>query len=183
MGWLWGTPMLILWLEYFRLKPFSQTANHGTPSLYWLALGSVACFVPLFLGAAYFRVSPNRSVRLLYERLGIRMFRRFATSGDLILRRVRRHAPGYRAIDSQPALEKYLDQSVTGERVHLCLFLLGLLSFALAIYLRWHVLALALCVGNVVANLYPCLLQRYNRARITTVRRRFQFKTPEHELQ
>ena len=76
-------------------------------------------------------------------------------------------------ISNDVELEEYLQKSIAGERGHLILFLLGTFSAFYAVYLGWYGWAAVLTFGNLIANLYPCILQRYNRARIATVKNRF----------
>jgi hypothetical protein len=105
----------------------------------------------------------------VYEALGVRTFRRLATNGDLINRVVRRHHPGYRVVRGPAALTQYFVGTSAGEKWHLVLLLMGTCTAAYAARIGWVPTAMFLTLTNIVFNLYPVLLQRYTRARITKI--------------
>ena len=55
------------------------------------------------------------------------------------------------------------------ERYHLVFLLIGFFSAVHALRIGWPGWALLLTASNVVFNVYPILLQRYNRLRVARV--------------
>lgn len=102
----------------------------------------------------------------LYERLGIRTFKKYMpTSGDLVMRHVWRKTRKVRGIDSLRRLER-------GTRLPEKLHLVGLFAFPIAGVLVDQI-GWANAI-NVVFNIYPIMLQRYNRIRYQGVLRRME---------
>ncbi|OGZ13300.1 MAG: hypothetical protein A3C93_00075 [Candidatus Lloydbacteria bacterium RIFCSPHIGHO2_02_FULL_54_17] len=107
-------------------------------------------------------LTPQPFEERLYELLGVRLFKRYLpTSGDLVMRCVWKT----RTLDStkKDALMKYANGfTVACELTHLagCAACVLYLSFFLATPL-WFVVT-----ANLLVNVYPVMLQRYNRARI-----------------
>lgn len=173
---VWMTSMLQFWgAASGPMKPFYYPQVDTAPGWFSFAIWTAASFVPyLFRPAGYFRTRSFERNRCLYERLGVRVFKRFASNGDYINRWVRQRYPSYRIVGRQQSIEAFLKQSIQGERWHLVLFLLGTFTQIYALRIGWYVWFLVLCAGNVVFNLYPILLQRYNRARVLALPRLMQ---------
>ena len=68
-------------------------------------------------------------------------------------------------------MDKLLANTRLGEWSHLALFVFGLVTTLYVLVIGWHAWAIWTAVSNVIANLYPALLQRYTRARLSKVRR------------
>ena len=110
---------------------------------------------------------------MIYRLLGVPLFKRYVpTSGDLVCRwRGQRLLPagGYSALKG---LRRYEQRARVIEWRHLG----GFLAMAAGIQLTSSVLdsvtVTLLWVFNLLVNLYPILLQRYNRLRIELVLRR-----------
>ena len=109
------------------------------------------------------------SARRLYGPLGVRLFKRIAPNGDLVNRLARRRYPGYRVLGGRADLPGFLEGTRSGERGHLVFLLMGLFTAVYAARIGWHRWALFLTLGNTAFNLYPVMLQRYNRARIRII--------------
>jgi len=174
MAAFWITPMVQFWAAVFGpLRPFSYPDGDLAPPLHWMVAGVAFCFLPCLLPRAYYRVAPAHRARRLYEALGVRIFKAFATDGDRINRRARRVDPRYRVIRDRSAVDCFEAGTMAGERSHLVLLLVGLCSGVFALRIGWHGWAAGLTAANVIFNLYPVLLQRYNRARIARLRGRW----------
>lgn len=120
--------------------------------------------------AWYFPTRPIERGRL-YPLLGIRLFKKYLpTSGDLVLRRrgirrIRVHESGGR----HAALANFEQQSRRWEFGHLVSGVL-LQAWAVVGGLLFDPTQFWACTGiNLVVNVYPVMLQRYNRARIAGV--------------
>jgi hypothetical protein len=167
MSLLWITPTLQFWGAAFGpFRPFSYPAEDVAPSLAWLGVALAACFAPLLLPAGFYRCREGARV---YAGAGVRAFRRFATNGDLVNRWARRLDPGYRVVRGRASARAWIEQARQAQRNHLVLLLMGLFTAGYAARIGWNGWALGLTAGNVVFNLYPILLQRYNRCWIEQI--------------
>ena len=141
-------------------------------------------FVPLIAGSLvagslperYYRVKPFESSGLVYERVGIRFFKRFVPGGDCINRTIRRSVPDYRLVYDEASVTELEARTRFAERCHLIGLVLVLPSAAYALMLGWDGFALWLLLPNVPLHFYPVMLQRYTRERIEKVRCRAERK-------
>ncbi len=167
---LWLTPMFLFWGAAFGpLKPFGYPNVDTRPPLavflFWLGLSFLPCFLP----RSYYRPEAIRSARRLYRPLGVHLFKRIAPNGDLVNSLARRRYPGYRVLGGRTDLPGFLEGMRSGERAHLVFLLMGMFTAVYAARIGWHRWALLLTLGNTLFNLYPVMLQRYNRARIRII--------------
>jgi hypothetical protein len=170
MSLLWITPTIGFWSATFRpLRPFDYPQEDLAPSLSWFFAGLAVCFIPCALPRAYYYCWEGRRGIRAYELLGIRTFKRYATNGDLINRLARRSDPLYRIVRDRATALTFADGTRTGERHHLVLLLIGLLTASFAARIGWYGWAFALSASNILFNFYPVLLQRYDRYRIMRV--------------
>jgi Glycosyl-4,4'-diaponeurosporenoate acyltransferase len=155
----WIVPMLRFWL---------QTYLRGVaPSLPWFLAACAACVAVWWLPAAYYRVHGFERSGRVYELLGVRWFRHIVPDGDFANRWRRRREPGHRVISNRAGAQAFLIRYLASERSHLVLLLAGFATSAYAWRIGWNGWAWYLFAANVAANVYPILLQRYTRARIT----------------
>jgi len=108
----------------------------------------------------------------IYEYLGIGLFKQLATNGDLINRRGRKSDPDDQFVRNRISLQKFRDETISGERGHLVMFMMCVASPWSAFSIGWPKWGIAQTLGNVVVNLYPIFLQRYHRIRADAVLRR-----------
>lgn len=125
--------------------------------------------MPLLLPPAYYQPRRFEQRGTFYHVFGVPTFRRLATNGDVINRVIRRHAPTYRVVRSAADLVAYRAGTCAGEKWHLVLLLIGTFTAVYAARIGWFTTALFLATTNIVFNLYPILLQRYTRGRITRI--------------
>ena len=160
-------PLVRFWGAVFGpLRPFGYPVGDFSPSLAWFAVAIAACFAPLLLPQTFYRCHEGRAGARVYEAVGVRIFKRFATNGDLVNRWARRLDPHYRAVRDRASARDWLGRTREGERNHLVLMMMCAATAVYAARIGWYGWALAITAGNVVFNLYPILLQRYNRCRI-----------------
>jgi hypothetical protein len=167
---LWITPTLRFWGAAFGpFRPFDYPRQDVAPSLPWFLAGTAACFAPLLFPRAFYECWEGVRRLPFYESVGVRVFRALATNGDLINRWARRSDPEYRLVRGRAAMRAWLAQTREAERNHLVLLMMGVLTAGYALRIGWYGWAVGLTAGNVVFNLYPILLQRYNRCRILRI--------------
>jgi len=108
----------------------------------------------------------------LYEKLGIKVYKKYLpTSGDLMLRHVwkRLFKEGFLKNGSIEELEKLRDTTKLYEAIHTGAFGLytGLNAYALSS--NRISLSVFLGISNLLQNVYPIMLQRYNRLRVSKI--------------
>ena len=159
---LWLGPMVHLWPQLWGpTLPFG-TPPPSLPPWPWF-IGAVGAGLAVFaVPRGWYR--PRAFETRLYRWLGVRTFRRLATNGDAIVRAVRARFPGYtvHARDHGRALAN----TMTGEKSHLVCLMFGAVTSAYLLAIGWNGWAAWTIATNIVANLYPILLQRYTRGRL-----------------
>lgn len=169
-AWLWLSPLVHFWgAVWGPFRPFGDPQGDLAPSLGWFVAGLAVCFTPCALPMAYFKGWEGEHRARVFEAFGIRTFKRFATNGDLVNRWARRKDARHRVVRDEASARAWAHAARGAERNHLVFFLMGLLTTVYALRIGWHGWALALTASNVVFNVYPVLLQRYNRLRIARI--------------
>ena len=166
------SPLLLFWgAALGPLRPFSYGPVEEKASLPWFLLGFTLSFAPLVFPRGYYRCREGARGARLYRALGVHHFKRFVTNGDFINRRGRLADPRHRLVRGAESARAWAANTDEGEKNHLVLLLMALFSALYAARLGWTGWALGLTASNVLFNLYPVLLQRYNRCRIERVLR------------
>ena len=106
-----------------------------------------------------------------YERLGVRQFKRFATQGDYWNKRRRLCDPGFRNVRGFNSAIEWEARTRHNEVVHLCSQVLGLVIMVWLYSRREYAWLVAVFFAVLVWDIYPIMLQRYNRARIFRIKR------------
>lgn len=106
----------------------------------------------------------------IYERLGIRWYKRFATQGDYWNRRRRRSDPGFRNVKNVNSAIEWETRTRSNEFRHWCTRAVGIAIMAW-LYSRSEYAWLAVVFFAVLVwDIYPIMLPRYNRARFWRIR-------------
>lgn len=153
---------LILWsLDSFGWdNPFlAFLVNWLTMS--WVAIvGQVVNFV---LPPGYYDTRVFERTGQVYERLGIRLFKKFVRRGPLSVFNRGLHFPKERTI---PALQHLDHQMRKAETAHVYIFVLMLIFSGYAL-IKGGPAAMGWMLGfNILINGYPIMLQRYNRLKL-----------------
>jgi hypothetical protein len=169
----WLAPLLRFWVLVWGVYRPPDLADVDVAPRLWLFLASSAvCAAFWWMPSSYYRVRPFERSGRLYELLGVRLFRHLVPNGDLVNRWRRRRDPGFRVVTSRDAAAGYLPRTVAGEKSHLVMLAIGVGSSWFAWRIGWNGWAAYLGVANILVNVYPILLQRYTRARITQLAQR-----------
>jgi hypothetical protein len=104
-----------------------------------------------------------------YERIGIKFFRYFVQNGTLVNRIQRKYTTKSGIIHNPKEAQNYLRTIAMQERFHYCCFVLFSLSTVDAFYIGKPEMALLIILVNILYNVYPILLQQYNKLRINLV--------------
>jgi hypothetical protein len=140
--------------------------------LVWLYI-FLALSLPMLLlpNAVYDAMQISRTTAV-YERIGIRIVRKFTQDGDWVNRMIRRRFPKYKVFDSYPSIRRHLRKAYTIEKVHFAFFLFFLYASLYALVNSYFFWAGLIMLTNLIFNIYPNLLQQYNRLRLRQLMRR-----------
>jgi hypothetical protein len=106
----------------------------------------------------------------IYERLGIRSFKRFASPRVYWNQRRGRSDPSLRIVRNFDSAIEWEARTRSNEFVHLCSLIVGL-TIVVWLYLRGEYAWLGAMVFVVIVwDIYPIMLQRYNRAKIWRIK-------------
>ncbi len=105
-----------------------------------------------------------------YERLGIRWFKRFATKGDYWNKRRRHSDPGFRNVKDFNSAIAWEARTRHNEFVHLCSLVVGLVIMVWLYFQNESTWLLVVFFAVLIWDVYPIMLQRYNRARIWRIK-------------
>jgi hypothetical protein len=112
------------------------------------------------------RVQFSQSVSF-YRNLGVHVFKRFATNGDIINRQIRRKFPRHRNVYDLKSAELKLKETYTAEKLHWIFFIFTIATIVYIFSSKESLeIAILLIVSNIIFNFYPNLLQQYNRIRL-----------------
>ena len=125
-------------------------------------------FTSLIPRAFYDKLQWSSNI-LFYKKLGVHAFKKLATNGDYINRSIRRKFPHHRQVPNVASIGGKLLETYTIERAHTVLFVFCLLTHVYAWAIGDVGTGWFLFFGNIVFNLYPNLLQQYNRLRYKRV--------------
>jgi hypothetical protein len=116
---------------------------------------------------SYFTIHGIERGGRVYVRLGVRWFKQWMMDGDRMNRFFRRRMPSYAVVRrDRSSLQAYYQRTITTERAHVIWLLAALPATGYACMVGHQGFAISLLVLNVITNLYPIWLQRYNRARL-----------------
>lgn len=88
----------------------------------------------------------------------------------------------YRNVTNVESIKIKLAETYNIEKSHIILFIFALLTNIYAVWTRSIGTAIILFIGNIIFNLYPVLLQQYNRIRYMRVLTNFSYRTNIGEL-
>jgi hypothetical protein len=156
------TVVLLLWsLDAFgfRSPMFAFLVN-------WLAMSWVAMLgqvVQLSFAPRYYAARPFEHNGRIYERLGIRLFKRLVRRGPLTAFSPTLHFPKDKTVPALRNLDNEMRKAETG---HVLSFALVLVFAAYALLRAWLDAVAWLLLFNTIINGYPIMLQRYNRIKL-----------------
>ncbi|MEJ7692756.1 hypothetical protein [Daejeonella sp.] len=136
-------------------------------TIYWWQTPLTFSFYCFLMVSVFLANVPERMIhqfrfsskRRIYELVGVRLVRKFVQDGDYIRK-------GNHWVRSKAAAEKYLLRILMYERFHTLCFLFFTFSMTHALLNARIKLGLMILFCNVFFNVYPLLLQQYNRLRI-----------------
>lgn len=137
-------------------------AGSLTPCYWFLALSCACLFIPM----RWLQLSYHPA---FYSAIGIKLFRKFVQNGDYANRLARKKDPGYRVIKNKQGPESYIKTLAMYHAYHFACLVFFTLTIVYAIIHGQWLLATLTIIANTLYNVYPLLLQQYNRARIAKI--------------
>jgi len=118
----------------------------------------------------YFRPKFFERSGKLYEKLGVKVYKKFVpTNGDYVNKLIKKSSPKYRFIYNKNNLEIFGKWTKIMEGSHTAIGS-GLLYFTIDALSKGDYKFAGIFAGiNAVTNVYPIMLQRYNRARVYNI--------------
>jgi hypothetical protein len=106
----------------------------------------------------------------LYEMLGVRQFKRVASAGDFFNNRRRRSHPEFRNVKNYRSVIEWEARTRFNELAHLGNLTFNMVMVAWLVFQGRYTWIVPILILNLILNVYPIMLQRYNRARIRRIR-------------
>ncbi len=164
---LWSVPAKLFWLLALGIVPWIEPVPGWRAALPWLAAALLVGAAALLLPRSFHRSRGWERRGTVYRWLGVELFRSIVANGDLVNRFVRARHRRYSVYGAD--IERLIPKSIWNERRHYAYLLWGFVTAWYALAIGWPAWAGWLAITNVGANLYPAMLQRYSRARVTRV--------------
>lgn len=133
--------------------------------LKWLFIILALSLLAGFLPNTFFDKIQLSQTTSLYKKIGIRIVKTYTQDGDLINRIIRKKFPGYRVFDNNSSIPRHINRAYSVEKIHFIMFLFFLLTSIYALTKGYEWWAVIITVNNLIFNIYPILLQQYNRLR------------------
>ena len=143
----------------FRSPIFAFLVNWLAMS--WIAIAGQA--IDFSFPVRYYDIKEFERTGQVYERLGIRLFKRLVRRGPLTIFSPTLRFPKDKNIPALRHLDHRMRRAETG---HVLIFVLMLLFISYALLKGWFDAVGWMLAFNVVINGYPIMLQRYNRIKL-----------------
>lgn len=143
---------------------------------FWLTADMALCYI--FIGVSIVSLLlPAKLLQLsnqpkFYEKLGIKLIRKFVQNGDYINAFLKKRHPQHKTIRGKAGATGYMNTVIMYERYHFLCFVFFLLTDFYAVKTAHYNLAFAIFLANIIYNICPILLQQYNRARVINLTNR-----------
>jgi len=132
----------------------------------WLAMSWVAFVgqaVNFAFPSSYHDIQAFEGSGQVYERLGIRLFKKLVRRGPLSIFSRTLRFPKVKTVSALRYLDSEMRKAESG---HVIIFMLMLAFIAYALLSGWFDAAGWMLLFNVIINGYPIMLQRYNRIKL-----------------
>ena len=139
----------------------------------WLVVVVQVLHIRLDLGERFCRPKPFEKNGYLYERLGVRHFKKFTVNGEYMNRIVRFYKPNFKVIRDVASMKHWLSVTRSKEAGHIVHFVMTLPALGYLLMRGYYLSAGCLIVLNILFDLYPVMIQRYNRFRIQRILRKY----------
>ncbi|QKZ13912.1 hypothetical protein [Spirosoma sp. KUDC1026] len=130
----------------------------------WLYTFLAISLLVFFLPPSFFRAIQLSNTTAIYQRLGLRTVRKYTQNGILVNHLIRRREAAYNTVRTL-SVKSHLSKASANERFHTVVFVFFLLTTVYALIYSYWIWAIVFTISNLVYNVYPILLQQYNRIR------------------
>lgn len=158
--------IIVIALLRWLLQAFDFRSPLFAFLLNWLVMSWVATsseVIQIAFAPGYYAIQPFEQDGRLYERVGIRFFKRLARRGPLAIFSLNLRFPAEKTV---PALRLLEGKMRNAETMHVLIFLIMFLFIGYALFQGWLDAVGWLLLFNCLLNVYPVMLQRYNRIRL-----------------
>lgn len=162
---LWYNQTLNVFWSVLNFSPLGYFC-FAAMELKWIYILSGLSLAAGFLPRSFFDAMQLGKTTALYEKIGIRVVKKLTQDGDFINRSIRKKFPQYKKFTDRSSIQQHLNKAYAIEKIHFSMFVFFLLTSMYALvkgYVWW---AAIITINNLVFNLYPNLLQQYNRLRL-----------------
>lgn len=154
------------YLIFWSLDAFGFRSPITAFLVNWLAMSWVAIAgqaVHFSFPLSYYDIHAFERTGRVYERLGIRLFKKLVRRGPLAVFSPTLQFPKEKTVPALRQLDHEMRKAETG---HVFIFLLMLVFSSYALLRGWFDAVAWLLAFNVIINGYPIMLQRYNRLKL-----------------
>ena len=153
---------LIAWsLDSFGFHSFIFALLVSWLVMSWIAI--VGQVIHLSFPAAYYDFRPFEQTGQVYERIGIRLFKKLVRRGPLTIFSPTLRFPKVKTVTALQNLESEMRKAETG---HAIAFIIMLVFVGYALLNGWLDAVAWMLLINILINGYPVMLQRYNRIKL-----------------
>jgi len=132
----------------------------------WVVVLVELLHIPLELGERIYRAKPFEKDGQFYVSLGVRCYKRFTPNGNYMNRVIRLFKPNFKLIKDAETMKRWLSVTRSKEAGHTIHWVMVIPALLYVLLNGWYQSAACLVVLTVLFDLYPVMLQRYNRFRI-----------------
>lgn len=159
---------------YNQVLNFFWTAISFLPVLwYWSAFRVNAglffilalSMIPAFFPEKWLQKMQISKSRKFYERAGVNFIKKFVQDGDIVHGRANKKARNL-VVHNRDKASRYLKTISMYERYHLVAFDFFFLTSVHALFHGRYLLSFLIFLANIIYNIFPLLLQQYNKMRI-----------------
>jgi hypothetical protein len=160
------TTIAVIFLIAWSLDAFGFRSPISAFLINWLAMSWVAIVgqrISFSIVSKYYDTQPFEKTGKVYERLGIRLFKKMVRRGPLSVFSPTLRFPEKKTVAALRNLENEMRKAETG---HLLIFIFMLLFAGYAWLNGWLDAVGWISLFNILFNVYPIMLQRYNRIKL-----------------
>jgi hypothetical protein len=157
----------VVW-SAINLTPVIAFCVGEIKTLYILLLFGISLFMGM-LPISFFNYIQVSYSTTFYKNIGIKFVRKYTQDGDLVNRLIRKKFGYYKVIRDNRSAESYISRTYSYERFHFIFFTFFILVSLVALTRKDFYQFMLIMITNILYNIYPILLQQYNRIRIMNI--------------
>lgn len=131
----------------------------------------ISCIVIFLPNSLLNKIQLSQSTKA-YTKIGIRFIKKYTQDGDRVNQLIKNQHPQYKYVENKRAIQKLIGKSYMQEKFHYIVFVFFICLMIYAIAEKLIGWAIFISIANIIYNLYPIILQQYNRIRINSILKR-----------